>query len=890
MPQPVELALRWAEAASALRGPGRLVDETDLFLGTLLADPDSDGEMRRLIGHFGLSARDLLPDNFPLVTVDSLRQAAATVAGVARSRDSRVEDVLAIAAEMSSGGPTQLAHLVGAQLDASESFKVMFQRGIDRYGVNVTRLADEYRSFLDGLDPQDEFAGRKLGDWLTQQFPRNPAALAAFSADSIDPNYDFIGIGVEADAFAYLLASKDLVPPLAVGLFGNWGSGKSFLMAKIRRRIEQLTDVARKSESDTVRVWTNIAHIEFNAWEYVETNLWAALLNRIIEQLTPDARLKLSERRRAETDDEIAAQQKVVETARGELEPLKNDETKKAAAAKAANNHLDQTAKQAATIRDGLITRELEAGARSTFIRQLSVAIEDTLGKDVTKAITDANKAITDANKAITDATEAAVAARARPWLNTKFWTRRRLLYLVGAAVLVPILGFLIGGKVSALTGSLSSLAAVLTLAAFGLRSAAAFSQTQQEALNTAEVKVDTKLRETIAAASNLKTEAETKLSETREELEKKAEELRKAEVKQTELEQKRDAQTAVSMLAGLVSSRNVSQDYRSQLSLVSTVKRDLTDLADLTREYNEEHAADPGGPPNRIVLYIDDLDRCPPKQVVEVLEAVHLLLAFRLFVVVVAVDTRWLTSALHTGLPTLQAQPDETGRQPSAADYLEKIFQVPFWVDPLDDPARQRLLRGLLLPSVAKFGAEQPGHGTSLQVGPHEEELVAAMLSDYGVWLDSDARALSITSDELAFIESLAPLIGGTPRRVKRFVNTCQLLLAMAPPLSADGDQPTERMATCFMAALHEGMPRVAERLAAMQPPPPDTLTLADAVARVGRDADLDRLNRWFAERNKIQPHPSTFDSADLSPFMKRFDVIRRLRFEPTPSPAGSV
>ncbi|MEZ5024500.1 MAG: P-loop NTPase fold protein [Chitinophagales bacterium] len=40
-----------------------------------------------------------------------------------------------------------------------------------------------------------------------------------------------------------------------------------------------------------------------------------------------------------------------------------------------------------------------------------------------------------------------------------------------------------------------------------------------------------------------------------------------------------------------------------------------------------------------RIVLYIDDLDRCPPKKVVEVLQAIHLILAFPLFVVVVGVD-----------------------------------------------------------------------------------------------------------------------------------------------------------------------------------------------------------------------------------------------------------
>jgi len=49
-------------------------------------------------------------------------------------------------------------------------------------------------------------------------------------------------------------------------------------------------------------------------------------------------------------------------------------------------------------------------------------------------------------------------------------------------------------------------------------------------------------------------------------------------------------------------------------------------------------------GPPplQRIVLYVDDLDRCPPTKVVDVLRATHLLLALPLFVVIVAVDPRW--------------------------------------------------------------------------------------------------------------------------------------------------------------------------------------------------------------------------------------------------------
>jgi hypothetical protein len=93
-----------------------------------------------------------------------------------------------------------------------------------------------------------------------------------------------------------------------------------------------------------------------------------------------------------------------------------------------------------------------------------------------------------------------------------------------------------------------------------------------------------------------------------------------------------------------------------------------------------------------RIVLYIDDLDRCPPAKVVDVLQAVHMLLTFPLFVVVVAVDVRWVSRALERHYPDLLDQPGNTqgerGRAANAHDYLEKIFQVPYWVRPMDPKA----------------------------------------------------------------------------------------------------------------------------------------------------------------------------------------------------------
>ena len=67
-------------------------------------------------------------------------------------------------------------------------------------------------------------------------------------------------------------------------------------------------------------------------------------------------------------------------------------------------------------------------------------------------------------------------------------------------------------------------------------------------------------------------------------------------------------------------------------------------------------------------------------------LEAIHLLLAVELFVVVVAVDPRWLLQALHSHYRDQHSGPadgttvgdDDRWRwRPSAVQYLEKIFQV---------------------------------------------------------------------------------------------------------------------------------------------------------------------------------------------------------------------
>ncbi len=86
-------------------------------------------------------------------------------------------------------------------------------------------------------------------------------------------------------------------------------------------------------------------------------------------------------------------------------------------------------------------------------------------------------------------------------------------------------------------------------------------------------------------------------------------------------------------------------------IGLISRTRRLFQAVDDIARDMRRQrrtpgYAGREGADletPERIVIYIDDLDRCSETKVYEVLQAIHLLLAFDLFVVVVGVDVGWV-------------------------------------------------------------------------------------------------------------------------------------------------------------------------------------------------------------------------------------------------------
>src|SRR4029077_11089780 len=138
-------------------------------------------------------------------------------------------------------------------------------------------------------------------------------------------------------------------------------------------------------------------------------------------------------------------------------------------------------------------------------------------------------------------------------------------------------------------------------------------------------------------------------------------------------------------------------------------------------------------------------------------------------------------------------------------------------------------------------------------------------MLAVHGPWLDRDAQQFTITAAELAFVEALTPLVAGTPRQVKRFVNTCKLLLAMSPPLAGGDGLATERTAACFMAAVNQSMSAFAMQFAAAATSSKPGVTLERILSGLTDSKFADdrlRVQDWLAGQPPPRPPAVPFGS----------------------------
>lgn len=552
----------------------------------------------------------------------------------------------------------------------------------------------------------------------------------------------------EALALADIITARSAAPPLAIGIFGRWGEGKSKFLAMIRDEVAHRARLAGRADPIS---YGAVRQVSFNAWHYAETDLWASLVAELFGQLADPTSAQEQRQRSRLTSELIDARGLQVQLA-------------------AAQARLDE------------IRRIRQATAQAVWDRL----------PDGTRA-----KAQAQFGKGPADlsADFAGVAGGARrQWLLARAWIGQvpGWAWLAAAVGLVAFVAGVLWLPDLVEWASTVPLIVLVTSLLAGLGTAWRRSEPVRARLVTTWDHAKDWLDQQGAALAT-------------------SEAVAQAEVEQLTGQLQR--LTAAGQLSGFATERAGHGSYRERLGVMTEIRRDFEHMADLLQRAQLDGAAGPDTDAvgdelpaiDRIVVYIDDLDRCPPDRVVSVLEAIHLLLAVPLFVVVVAVDPRWLLRSLESHYRDLLTGDGESGdldRDPwstTPAQYLEKIFQVVLTLPAMTTSGYRQLTDDLVglrgTPATVPI-TDTAGITDSLEVtvtGPAEgidPNLPAPAPNWWHPAVETFGRLqlgvvqridpLALSEDEFRLIGLFGPPLIGSPRAVKRFANSYGLLVAL--------------------------------------------------------------------------------------------------------------
>ena len=111
-----------------------------------------------------------------------------------------------------------------------------------------------------------------------------------------ETNKDLLGYQVHASLLKEVVLDKNMLP-ISIGIFGNWGSGKSSLMLllheELLRWVED-TEEKNKSQSDpSLKENINILQIQFNSWQFENyENTKLTLIETILDSISKDIESK----------------------------------------------------------------------------------------------------------------------------------------------------------------------------------------------------------------------------------------------------------------------------------------------------------------------------------------------------------------------------------------------------------------------------------------------------------------------------------------------------------------------------------------------------------------------------------------------------------------------
>lgn len=210
---------------------------------------------------------------------------------------------------------------------------------------------------------------------------------------------------------------------------------------------------------------------------------------------------------------------------------------------------------------------------------------------------------------------------------------------------------------------------------------------------------------------------------------------------------------------------------YREQMGYQHRVMEDLRFVSScLTRHQDRE---------SKVVVFIDDLDRCSEEKIMEVLQAITLILGDSKFFVFLGMDTEMIYRAVRAHYASDQAEDPLPSNLPE--EYLHKIIQISFYLPETSEGARLAYLDSLFSAASRQTG-EPSAAGQSL--GPHRNgkqtppSVASGRLPvDFSYIRHSPPVEVEDTPTELAAFKKHLEFLEDNPRTVKRLINLHRLV-----------------------------------------------------------------------------------------------------------------
>lgn len=299
-------------------------------------------------------------------------------------------------------------------------------------------------------------------------------------------------------------------------------------------------------------------------------------------------------------------------------------------------------------------------------------------------------------------------------------------------------------------------------------------------------------------------------------------------------------------------------EEVKKQINAVAEFRNDFSELLESTNF-------------KKLIVIVDDLDRCTPERIIENLEAIKLFLNVPRTAFIIGADPRIVKYAIEHKYKNNKEIEEDNNR--IVIDYLEKLIQLPYSLPRLSDSEVETYISMLICKKeleADKFDKVLDG----FRLFRTKNKYSSFGLSNFESILETgDFKKVK---SNIITIPSLVPLITsslyGNPRQIKRFLNTYTIRKKLAKVASIENFQDT---ILAKLMILEYSEPKLFKQLFIWQADKDGTPEEIAEIEDICKDKDLsDLLVELTESKYKEWNRPKIIKWLQVEPLLSNVDL----------------